>query len=89
MKIDAKIKWLIDEPQFDIAVDKIETVLVDADYVEAESEDILQWIENALSEKYGTSFYECQNDFTVMNMAELIQDISYDEFQDKTEYLRI
>ena len=89
MKIDAKIKWLIDEPELNITVDKIETVLVDADYCESDVENITQYIENELAEKYGTSFYVGQDDFVITNMDELIEDIAFDEFEDKTEYANV
>lgn len=85
MKIDAKIKWLIDEPQLGIEVDKLETVAVDIDYIEPTQDELTDWIENSLAEKYGTSFYMSQDDFTIMNMNDLIEDISYDEFQDKVD----
>jgi len=89
MKIDAKIKWLIDKPQLGIEVDKLETVSIDMDYTESDEYSITAAVEDELAEKYGISFYDSQYDFTIMNMNDLIEDISYDEFEDKTEYSRI
>jgi len=85
MKIDAHVKWLIDEPQLGIEVDKLEIVPVDVDYIEPSEDELTVWIENELAEKYGISFYVSQDDFTIMNMNDLIEDISYDEFQDKVD----
>ena len=83
MKIDAKIKWLIDEPELNISVDKTETVLVDADYCECDESDIIGCIENELTEKYGTGFYVGQDDFVIMNMVELLEALDYDEDEAK------
>lgn len=90
MKIEAKIQWVIDDEVLGITSGKTETVDVDMDYVESYAEDIENWILNELSEKYGTSFTvsyddELSGDFVIMNMSELLEDLAYDEFADKTD----
>ena len=89
MKIDAKIKWLIDEPDMNISVDKIDRVTVDADYCEANAGAITEWVENELAETYGTGFYVGQDDFVIMNMDELIEELAFEEFEDKTDYANV
>ena len=57
---------------------------VDEDYVEADSDSILEYVSNELDEMFGHSF--SYDDFEVTNMQDIIDDISYDEFEDKTQY---
>lgn len=85
MKIDAKIKWLIDEPELNIEIDKIENVPIDTDYVESDEYSVTAAIEEELVKKHGTSFYESQDDFIVVNMNDVLDDLKIEEFKDKTD----
>ena len=57
---------------------------IDKDYVEGNADSILEYVSNELHEMFGHSFD--YDDFEVTNMQDIIDDISYDEFEDKTQY---
>ena len=52
-------------------------VNVDEDYVEADFDNILEYVSNELADMFGHSFD--YDDFEVTNMQELIEELSYDE----------
>ena len=53
------------------------SVNVDEDYVEADFDNILEYVSNELADMFGHSFD--YDDFEVTNMQELIEELSYDE----------
>lgn len=81
MKIDAKIMFS----------DKIAAELnrswfrvsVDTDYVEDNEESVREWVGNELSEAFGHSF--CREDYEIANMAEILEELKFDEFQRKVK----
>ena len=82
MNIDAKIE-LSDTKSKDYNKTYVK-VPVDIDYVEGNEESVNEWLANVLEEMFGGSFCP-SSDFTVTNMADIIEDIAFDEFKDKTE----
>ena len=82
MKIDAKIE-LNDTKSKDFNKTYVK-VPVDTDYVEDNEESVNEWIANELEEMFGGSFCP-SSDFTMTNMEDIIEDIAFDEFKDKTE----
>ena len=55
---------------------------VDIDYVDDDYESINDWVRNELEYKWNRPFFD--DDFTITNMDELVENIKFDEFQDKT-----
>lgn len=58
------------------------TVNVDMDYVEADENDVTEYVATELEEMYGRSF--STDEFEITNMADILEDIKFDEFLDKT-----
>ena len=79
MKIDANVSFHKPEGNAYSCV-----VSVDADYVEDNSDSILEYVSNELYEMFGHSFDYV--DFEVTNMQALIEELAFDEFSDKTQY---
>lgn len=84
MKIDAKVSF---NPEMTELLGRCcATVPVDMDYVEANSESIEDWVKNEID-----NMFSCSCDahgsvpFVISNMDDLIEDIKFDEFKDKTE----
>ena len=82
MKIDAKVSF---NPEMtELLGRSCTTVLVDMNYVEANSESIEDWVKDKIDEMFG-----CNCDahgpvpFVVSNMDDIIEDIKFDEFQAK------
>ena len=80
MKIDAKIRWMIDDSQLGIKRDSTETVLIDMDYTEADKNSVAESIEYELEAKYGvsliTSFDAADgHDFVIENMDDIIAEL--------------
>ena len=79
MKIDAKI-------EFNDNVAKefgyMTTVAIDTDYTESNTESINESVEHELYEKFGVSINPF--DYEITNMNELIAELAYEEFLDKT-----
>lgn len=71
MKLEAKVH--LNEDNIDV------TVLVDNDYVTNDEDEIKTYIQDELYTMYGKTI----TDFEVSNMSELLEDIAYDEFQNK------
>lgn len=80
MKIDAEVE-LSDSKEEDYGESFVK-VPVDADYVEGNAESVKEWVRNALEEKYGGAF--CDGDFTITNLDNIVEDIAFDEFEQKT-----
>ena len=79
MKIDAKVEFSeAAEKKFNRS--SIE-VPVDMDYVNADAESVISWIANELETMLGQAV---MNDgFEVINMQDIIEDLSYDEYLEK------
>ena len=91
MKIDAKIRWVIDDNQLGIKCDSTEVVPIDMDYTEADKNSIAESIEYELQSKYGTTFIASfsendGHDFVIENIDELIEELELDELDDMTQY---
>ena len=80
MKIDAEVE-LSDSKEKDIGESSVK-VPVDIDYVEGNADSVKEWVRNALEEKYGDAFSD--EDFTITNLDDIVEDIAFDEFQQKT-----
>ena len=80
MKIDAKIRWMIDDSQLGIKCDSTETVLIDMDYTEADKNSVAESVEYELEAKYGVSFITSfdaadGHDFVIENMDDIIEEL--------------
>lgn len=82
MKIDAKVEF--SDRIAEILNKSTVIVAVDIDYVEDNEESVNEWIANELESKY-EGFFINGEDFKVTNMAEVLEDIKFDEFKNKTE----
>lgn len=80
MKIDARVEF--DEATAAELFRDYVRVPVDMDYVEADYESVHDWVSNELETMFGRSFMREQ--FTIVNMDEIVEAISFDEFEDKT-----
>lgn len=80
MKIEANVA-LSDSKSEDYGQTYVK-VSVDTDYVEGNHESIIDWVCNELEEMFGGAF--CEDDFEVTNIDDIIEDIAFDEFEDKT-----
>ena len=79
MKIDAKIAFS------DEVAEKLDRnwirVPVDIDYVEDNEDSVKTWVMNELEVMFNQAFnYE---DFKITNMDEVLEEIKFDEFEDK------
>lgn len=83
MKIDANV-WF--NPVLTKRLGVCQTrVPVDMDYVESSSESIEEWVRNELEDKFGISIDEAGPEpFVIENINDIIEDIKFEEFQDKT-----
>ena len=79
MKIDAEVE-LSESKENDYGQSFVK-IPVDIDYVEANHDSINEWVRNALEEKFNGVFYD--DDFEVVNIEAIIEEIAFDEFQDK------
>lgn len=80
MKIDAEVE-LSNSKEKDIGESFIK-VPVDIDYVEGNADSVKEWVRNALEEKYSGVFSD--KDFTIVNLDNIVEDIVFDEFEQKT-----
>ena len=80
MKIDAEVE-LSNSKEKDIGESFVK-VPVDIDYVEGDADSVKEWVRNALEEKYGSVFSD--EDFTITNLDDIVEDIAFDEFEQKT-----
>lgn len=83
MTIKANVSFLKSFDELDINENTNTRVSVDSDYVESNESDIAQWVETELEDRYGKSFVY-REDFEIDNLDELIEELAYDEFEDKT-----
>lgn len=81
MKIDAKVEF-DDDVASEIGQMEVK-VPVDMDYVFGTKAGVTEWVKNALEEKFGRAF--SNEDFTIENLKDIVEDISYDEFCDKVQ----
>lgn len=80
MKIDAKIEladYMAETPG-----ESFVKVQVDADYVESDPEDVKDWCRRELETKLGRPVAD--EDFEVSNMDEVVEELKFDEFEQKT-----
>ena len=80
MNFDAEVE-LSDSKEKDIGESFVK-VPVDIDYVEGNTDSVKEWVRNALEEKYGDVFSD--EDFTITNLDDIVEDIAFDEFERKT-----
>ena len=81
MKIDAEVELSASkEEDYGESFVKIP---VDIDYVEGNKESVTEWVMNALEEKFKGAL--CVEDFTITLLEDIVEDIAFDEFLDKTE----
>lgn len=57
---------------------------VDADYVSPFESDIREWVANELAELFGRSFGD--DEFEITNLDQLMEDLNYEEYMEKTQY---
>lgn len=74
MKIDAKVRFVIDDDVLQIHVDQTEEVPVDLDYVD-DYDDVVQSVEERLYKKFNAILAN-EVDFVIENAAELCEEIS-------------
>ena len=74
MKIDAKVRFIIDDDVLQIHVDQTEEVLVDLDYID-DYDDVVQSVEERLYKKFNAILAN-EVDFVIENAAELCEEIS-------------
>ena len=79
MKIDAKIRWVIDDAVLGIVCNSTETVPIDIDYTEADKNSVAESAEYELQTKYGanliTSFAADEHDFVIENLDEIVAEL--------------
>lgn len=80
MKIDAKIRWMIDDDVLGIVCNSTETVPIDMDYTEADKNAVAESVEYELQVKYGanliTSFAEDdEHDFVIENLDDIVTEL--------------
>ena len=80
MKIDAEVE--LSGPKEKDVGESFVKVPVDIDYVEGDADSVKEWVRNALEEKYGDVFSD--EDFTITNLDDIVEDIAFDEFEQKT-----
>lgn len=80
MKIDAKVTFNSTEKTHGLYST---TVPVDIDYVSGDHTQIYDWVANELEKAFGVSFYD--DEFKIENVEDIIAEIDYDEFLDKTQ----
>ena len=82
MKLEANVEFV------DNAVEKAgcqkTAVWIDSDYVESTYAEVVHAVEDALWKKFKKSFTGL--DFKVTNIDDIVEDLAYDEFKDKTQY---
>ena len=74
MKIDAKVRFVIDDDVLQIHVDQTEKVPVDLDYVD-DYDDVVQSVEERLYKKFNAILTN-EVDFVIENASEICEEIS-------------
>jgi len=82
MKIEARVKFS-DKFAKELSIDTAR-VDVDTDYVTPYESDIRDYVANELAEIFGCSFGD--DEFEIMNLEDIIEDLKFDEFERKTQY---
>lgn len=82
MKIEARVEFL--QSVNGCEEGDVTYVNVDADYVEDNVDSVTEWVRNELEKKLNGPF--SNEDFCITNMDAILEDIAFDEFQDKTQY---
>lgn len=82
MKIEADVVFNV--PVADYVAGSHIKVNVDADYVEADAVDVANWVQNELYDMFGRSFGD--DEFEITNLEDVVEDLKFDEFKDKTQY---
>lgn len=85
MKIEAIVEF--PQPVGDCEVGDSIHVDVDTDYVESNADAVNEWVRNELESTFMRPFNN--EDFTVTNMDVILEDLAFDEFQDKTQYANV
>ena len=75
MKHDAEVQFTKAYPDLGIKSDDVVIVPVDDDYVDANEDDIIEYVGNELEDIYGASFCY-RTAYEILNMEDLIDDIS-------------
>ena len=73
MKIEAKVKFSSWSGLGRLACSEV-VVPVDQDYVEADYQEVYDWVEHELERMFGRSFI--RHDFDVVNMLDVVDDLS-------------
>ena len=81
MKLDAKIEF--SDAKAKELGQLFAQVTVDMDYVPSDAEAVKDWVLHELQSQFITGFMF--DDFTVTNMDEILEELAYDEFKQKTE----
>lgn len=79
MKIQAIVEF--PRPVGDCEVGDSIHVDVDTDYVESDADAVNEWVRQELESIFNKPFND--EDFTVTNLNEIIDDIKFEEFNDK------
>jgi hypothetical protein len=74
VKLDAEIMWLRDYPALGAKAGDTGVVPVDKDYVEADCDEVEQWVESELERKAGGRCC-AGDDFEVTNLADVVSDL--------------
>lgn len=80
MKIDANIEF--SDAKAKELGQFFAQVSVDMDYVPSDAEAVKDWVLHELQSQFIKEF--TLDDFTVTNMDEILEELAYDEFVDKT-----
>lgn len=72
MKIDANVRWLIDDPEQGIVKGNVEKVPVDADYVDADEGRVYDWIEEEIAIRHPPRYLCGKRDFVIENVDEVV-----------------
>lgn len=84
MKIDAIVCWLKDVSEMGINEGRETRVVVDADNIE-DGLDLNNEVSLELESIYGV-YFVANTDYEIVNENDILDDIAFDEFQDKTQY---
>lgn len=82
MKLEANVTFTDEAAEKAGCEDTV--ITIDGDYVESTTDDVTHAVEDGLWKKFNKAFTSL--DFKVTNMNDLIADLAYDEFEDKTQY---
>lgn len=73
MTLDAEVKFTTTFPGLDIDVNKIYHIPVDQDYVNADKDELFQWIVCELERMFGRTFSD--REFEVKNFFDILDDL--------------